>query len=102
MSIKFNHLEIGQSFRISVWRKINNISQGGIIASNSTSPYYNNSYKILQKDSNGWERIEMEVFIEAKMENQELVIYLYNPNEDYAYFDDLEIIKYESVLNVVN
>ena len=102
MTIKFNDLENGESLRISVWRKINNISQGGIIASNSPFQYYNNNYKVIQKDSNGWERIEMEVFIESEMENQELGVYLHNPDEDYGYFDDLEIIKYESVLNIVN
>ena len=99
MTIKFNDLKNGESLVISVWRKTDNMSKSGIIASSSTFQYYNNEYDILETDPNGWEKIIMKIFITSEFVNQELGIYVYNPNQDPVYFDDLEIIRYKSILN---
>jgi len=99
MTIKFKNLKNGENFAIYVWRKTNGKSKHGLIASSSPIPYYNSEYKILETDSNGWEKIFMEFFIPAELTNQELVIYVYNPDTDPVYFDDLEIISYKSIFN---
>lgn len=44
----------------------------------------------------------MEFFIPSELTDQELVIYVYNPDTDPVYFDELEIIRYKSVLNGFN
>jgi len=99
MTIKLKDLKAGESFAIYVWRKTNGRTNGGLIASSSPSSYYNSEYKILKTDSNGWEKIFMKFFIPAGLTNQELVIYVYNPDADPVYFDDLEIIRYKRVFN---
>jgi hypothetical protein len=100
MTIKCKALKYGESFTVSVWRKINNKAKGDIVASSNN--YYNNEYKVLETDSNGWEKICKEIFISPQMINNELVIYLYNPNIEPVYFDDLEIIRYESLSDTFN
>jgi hypothetical protein len=102
MTIKFKDLKNGESLKICAWRKTTGKSTGGLIASNSPYYYYNNEYKIIERDSSGWEKLSMEIFILSEMANQELVIYAYNPGTDPVYFDDLEIIRYKSVLNTFN
>ncbi len=102
MTIKFKNLQYGESLKICVWRKTIGKSTGGLIVSGSPYPYYNNQYKILERDSAGWEKLMMEVFISSEIANQEIVIYVYNPDPNPVYFDDLEIIRYKSILNKFN
>ncbi len=99
MTIKMKNLKVGESFDITVWRKVTGRAKGGLIASSSPKQYYNSNYKVLDTDLGGWEKIEMQLFISSKLANQELVIYVYNPDKQPVYFDDLEIIRYKSVFN---
>jgi hypothetical protein len=97
MTIKINDLKVGESITISVWRKINTKSKGGIIASaNSPDPYYNSEYTILKADSGGWEKLTMDVYITDELAHQELSVYVYNPDPEPEYYDDFEIIRYKS------
>jgi len=102
MTIKFKNLINCESFVISVWRKTTGESKGALIASGSPYPYYNNDYRILETDSAGWEKLFMEIFVPSELDGQELVVYVYNPGKDPVYFDDLEIIRYKSLLNDSN
>ena len=99
MTIKLSNLKNGESIVISIWRKTNNSSKGGLIASSSTIQYYNNRFKVVEKGSSGWEKIMMEVFVSSKLENKELTIYAYNPDTEPIYFDDFEIIRYKSIFD---
>jgi hypothetical protein len=98
MTIKFKNLANGESFAITVYRNTIGESKGTIIASGSPYPYYNNEYRILETDSAGWEKLFKEIFIPAELDSQELVVYVYNQGKDPVYFDDLEIIRYKSIL----
>lgn len=102
MTIRFKNLANGESFAISVWRKTINETKGALIASGSPYPFYNNEYRILETDSAGWEKLFLEIFIPSELDGQELVVYVYNPDKDPVYFDDLEIIRYRSILNAIN
>lgn len=99
MTIKLGDLKHGESFEISVWRKTNHPATGGIIASSAASQFYNNNYNVIEEGTNGWEKIQMEFFVSSDLINQELTIYTYNPHSDPVYFDDLEIIRYKSILD---
>ena len=99
MTIRFQNLTKGESFLISAWRRTNDSQKGGIVASCSSKQYYVTEFEILETDTTGWEKISMEFFIPSKLKDQELVIYVYNPNPDPVYFDDLEISRYQSVIN---
>jgi hypothetical protein len=99
MTIKLQDLKNGESFSLSVWRKAPGKSKGGLVASSSPNPFYYTEYKLLINQLDGWEKINMEFFIPVELNNQELVIYVFNPGSEPVYFDDLEIIRYRSVLN---
>ena len=93
-TISMQALKFGESFVVSVWRKIGN--DGNLIA--SATDFYYKEVEIVETSS-GWEKLQMEIFISKELENKDLGFYLYNPNEEPAYFDDFEILRYKSVLN---
>jgi hypothetical protein len=100
MTARYNNLKFGESIAITVWRKKDDKSAGGIIASaNTKNLYYNGEYKITDTDSGGWEKLSLEVFISAELAGQELTVYVYNQNPKAAYYDDLEITRYKGVLD---
>jgi hypothetical protein len=85
----------GESFLIEVWKKGN--AEAGIIA--SAPEFFLNQNSIEEVDSvSGWQRLKMEFFISKNIEDKELKIYLYNPTDKPAYFDDLKITWYHSPL----
>jgi hypothetical protein len=93
LTIVMKDLQFGESFQISVWRKKS--VKGYIIA--SATDYYNNDFDVV-KTNNSWEKLQMDIFINRELEDKELAIYLYNPDEEPVYFDDFRIVKFKSVV----
>ena len=100
MTIVLKGLQFGESFLITTWRKITKSAKGGLIASGSSNTFYNGEYKVVETSAGGWEKIQMEVFISTELAGQELSVYVYNPEKDAVYFDDLEITRYKSIFNI--
>lgn len=94
MTLKFNDLQKGESIRMNVWRKIDGKKESTLIISGDN--YYNNEYKVIHKDSLGWEKLEKELFISSDLEGKELGIYLFYNGKDTVYFDDFSVCLYKS------
>lgn len=92
-TIKVSDLQFGESLVTSVWRKVGN--GGNLIA--SAPDFYSNNSEIVETIE-GWEKLGIEIFISKELENKDLDFYMFNPNEEPAYFDDFEILRYKSVL----
>lgn len=89
MTFKTKEHRAGDIFKISVYRKGN--SNAGIIAA-SGAIFYRNKHKIIETGmKNGWEKIQLEFVIPQSIENNELGIYLYNPDTTAVFFDNFEI-----------
>ena len=93
MTITMNTVKFGESFQISVWRKKG--GKGHIIA--SASDFYYSDFDVVETKS-GWEKLVAEFFVTMEHVNKDLVIYLYNPNTEPAYFDDFRIVRYNGVI----
>lgn len=97
MTLSFDSLQHGESFRISVWRKpAPGSKQGDIIVAGVENPFYYNQYEIVDRQK-GWEKLAMEFFVSPEMNNKSVKVYLYNPGNDAVYFDDFEVVRYHSV-----
>lgn len=88
----------GESFKISVMRKGSN-ELGKIVAcGENIKDLYITSEAIetnnYQKDD--WSSIYLEFFIPKELHNKMLKIYLWNPDERAAYFDDFIIVWFKS------
>jgi len=98
MTVVFPNVKYGESFVITAWRKINAATKSTIIA--EAPGFYNNRFTLVET-KDGWEKISKEFFIDNELSGKELKIYLYNEDKIPAYFDDLEILQYESFDNRV-
>lgn len=99
MTIKIDDLRFGESFAITVWRKSANKASGSLIASTTPYNYYNNNYDVVQSGSNGWEQLRTEFFVNSKLADNQLIVYVYNSDKEPVYFDDLKIIRYRSIVD---
>jgi len=95
MTIQLGDVKVDESFNITVWRKADSNSNSSIIAS-AINPdcFYYGKTKIVESLANGWEKLEMEFFIQKELPSNEMAIYLLNPEKEPVWFDDLEIIHY--------
>lgn len=94
MTLKLNELKKGESIKMNVWRKISDKKESTLIISGDN--YYNNDYKVVSKDSLGWEKLEKELFISSDLEGKELGIYLFYNGKDTVYFDDFSVSLFKS------
>ncbi len=92
MTIRCKDLRYGESISISVWKKTSTKAKGQLIV--SAKNYYNCEDQVSERDANGWQKICKKIFISGDMLYKELTIYLYNPEKEPVYFDDLEITRY--------
>jgi len=98
MTINLENLKVGESFEISVWRKATGNSKGEIIVSGEDFFYKKN--EVVESGNDGWEKVKLEFFVNKKLEDKKLGVYLYNSSEEPVYFDDFNIVRYKSVFDV--
>lgn len=81
----------GEMFEVSVWRYG---ADAEIIASaDDASYFYLNNAEIVETKGE-WEKLVMSFAVSEEMNDRHLKIYLYNPNEEPAWFDNFRIVRY--------
>lgn len=96
MTIKIAEVAVGESIKVSAWRKTGSKAQGTLVVS-ADSTFYDNQYKEGELSAGGWQRISKELFISSSLAGKELVIYLYCEGEGPILFDDFEVTWYEDI-----
>jgi len=78
-------------FRVSVWRKSKE-GHGVIVVSDKTAKKL---YQVIgdpvEKDKNGWEKLELEFFTPPNFISEDVKIYCWSNSGDTVYYDDIEI-----------
>lgn len=95
MTVKLKDINYGDIFKLKVWCKDTQQSNGEIIAQLDGINIIKDNEVIQTK--NGWKQIEASLFIQNLNANSELTIFLYNITGS-AYFDDFEIIQYGTII----
>ena len=98
MTLSLKQMQYGESVYASVWKK-GEVSKGAI--SVQTDEYYlfhMNSNEPTGREKDGWMEIKIDFFIPYEAQGKDVKIFLYNPEEEPVYFDDLRIYRYESIL----
>ncbi|NOY49390.1 MAG: hypothetical protein GXO88_02305 [Chlorobi bacterium] len=95
--VKISGLEPESYLRISVWRKSKD-GKGALVASaKKPKDYYSAVSYAVEKGENGWERLELEVFIPPLDNFREVFsFYVWNNSKDTVYFDDFSIERLKS------
>lgn len=80
-----------QYYNVVVWRKSTNHKGVLVAAANDGDGFYAASEKSVETDENGWEKLELDVFIPYNFVKRDIKVYVWNNSEDIIYFDDLKI-----------
>ena len=79
-------------FRASVWRKSKGEGYGVLVVSDKTAKkLYQVIRDPVEKDKNGWEKLELEFFTPPNFIKEDVKIYCWSNGVDSVYFDDIEI-----------
>lgn len=98
MTFRAKNLDQGESLQISVWRKGKD-SPGVILAqAENLNDFLKEGKNLSGKEKGEWVEMTMEFFIPYEMQDKEIKIFVYNPGEHPAFFDDFSIQRYKSVL----
>jgi len=87
----------GESYCLRVWRKQQPGARGEMVV--QINGQIITAHMPLTSRPDGWEQLQLDLFIDDLMEGKEAVLFLHNPSETTAFFDDFEILHYESVYN---
>jgi len=78
-------------FKISVWRYSKNGKGVLVAAAENAKGLYLASENAVEKDKNGWEKLELDVFVPHNFNKKDIKVYVWNNSNDNVYFDDLII-----------
>jgi len=92
-SYKINNVQAGDYYKITVWRKSKNNKGILVIADKTAEKFYVPIRKPVKTEKNGWEMLQADVEIPHCIRNEYIKIYMWNPDKEPAYFDDLTIEK---------
>ncbi|MBN2635598.1 MAG: hypothetical protein JXR61_04955, partial [Prolixibacteraceae bacterium] len=87
---RIDSLKTGDSFKVDIWRKPKDSEAFLVISSKEQEVFYNAQNSPIES-TDGWELIRSEFVVTEEMSQQPLYIYLWNPNKETVYFDDLAI-----------
>jgi len=91
MGYKFFDIGPDAYFKISVWRKSKDGKGPLVVAGSNTDIFYLASSEVVEKQDNGWERLEIEAYTPPHFGDGVLSVYVWNNGADTAYYDDLVI-----------
>lgn len=93
LAYEINQIEPNAYLEVSVWRKSKDGSGNLVVAAERVNDYYRaiNEPTIIGED--GWERLDVDVYIPPNYGGGKLKIYVWNNGSDTVYFDDLKITR---------
>jgi hypothetical protein len=95
LNYELENLKPGQAFEISIWRNGGDNDAYLVAAAKNAASFYAQSKDYLEKDANGWEKINLSIRIPDNFTGKSLNIYLWNHGGKPAWFDDFEIVQYK-------
>jgi len=98
MTLKLNDIKEGERFKITFWRKVSRSTNSTLVVTSGPIKFNNSQISPTGLIEGEWVKYQSEFTIPWNIEGQELKIFLYNPDQEPVYFDDLEIIQYHSYL----
>lgn len=96
-TIEIDDANVGDHFIVTVYRWAEN-DEGMLIAGNDDFWYTGNP--VGEKDDQGWQKMLLDFYVPPTSESGEFKIYVWNPKEEAAYFDDITVSKVEPGIQV--
>ena len=83
--------------KVSAWRKSKSGKGVLVVSDNTSKKLYQVASKVRERDDNGWEKLEMEVFTPPNFVNEDVKVYCWSNSGDTVFFDDIKIEVTEKV-----
>lgn len=81
-----------QYFKVSVWRKSNNGKGVAVVTTLKQSNFYKPISKVVERDKNGWEKLELGFWTSPLFTTDSIKFYVWNNHSsDTVFFDDVVI-----------
>jgi hypothetical protein len=90
---KYPKVKAGDRYSVSIWRKSSEDKAGIVLSVEPGNNFYRFNNKSIKINSSGWNKIVSDIVVPDNCDGLELSIYVWNPGDRIAWFDDLEIIK---------
>lgn len=86
-------LEGNEKIKVSVWQYCKNTKgcSGRIVAEVKGGVFWKSGNQKVEKDENGWERIQFEIEPPSTTKSKQLDLYVWNSGKTPIWFDDLKI-----------
>jgi len=93
------NLRFGESIEITVWKQ--GLESSGLITAQAEEMqlFHREGNELTGREINGWHEMHLEFFIPFELEDKELKIFIYCPENELTYFDDFRIKRYRSVVD---
>jgi len=80
-------------YEVSVWR-YGNTDAGFLVVSDEDSKFFYKAVNTTDSiEESGWNRLVLSFYVPPNINNNDIVIYVWNPAEEDVYFDDLSIVR---------
>lgn len=87
----------GTYYQASVWQYSNSEDKGKLVVEGKgQDPFYLQSNQVVEKNEQGWEKLQLSFHVPFKKSLNHISIYTYTSGADVIYFDDLLIEKKEA------
>ncbi len=95
MEYELNNIKTGQLYEVSIWRYGGGDESSLVVSALNSELFYTKSKGVVEKDSGGWSKIVTSFRVPEGFKEDKLKIYLWNHDENPAWFDDFELTQYK-------
>jgi len=95
MDFELKNIKPGQVYELSIWRFGDNENASLVVTANNPEMFYAASKGFLEKDANGWKKINLSIKVPDDFADNRFKVYLWNHGAKPAWFDDLEVARYK-------
>jgi hypothetical protein len=88
---QIRNIAAGQVYRVSIWRKGDEINTFLVAATENTGQFYMQSAEYIDGTKGSWNKISLEFSVPANLTAGYIKIYVWNNSGMDAYFDDLTL-----------
>jgi len=94
MEYELRNIKPGQQYEISIWRFGGDDEASLVVSAFNSELFYARSKGTLEKDAKGWSKLVVAFKVPEEFREDKLKVYLWNPGEKPAWFDDFELTQY--------
>jgi hypothetical protein len=95
MEYEVKNVNPGELFEVSVWRYGGDKDSFLVASAANSDLFYKSSNNIIEKDTEGWNKISLTFRIPAGFKENKIKLYLWGHGDKPVWFDDFELTQHQ-------